>query len=156
MQKFKLATLNVLLYTRSGSKCTYDTLAFSWRFISFALAHVDTCVIEENTGSARASATYDGTTPSTLYSCSPLDTNPDYNVHIIGNYRNINGHTGNTFVSVQVDKKDPRPIILVFSSYEPVNWTLSIPDDIVIDKVVLVSLFLCLFSRNWSYIYYFF
>ena len=31
MQKFKLATLNVLLYTRSGAKCTYDTLAFSWR-----------------------------------------------------------------------------------------------------------------------------
>ena len=31
MQKFKLATLNVLLYTRSGAKWTYDTLAFSWR-----------------------------------------------------------------------------------------------------------------------------
>ena len=34
MQKFKLATLNVLLYTRSGAKCTYDTLAFSWRFVN--------------------------------------------------------------------------------------------------------------------------
>ena len=34
MQKFKLATLNVLLYTRSGAKCTYDTLAFSWRNVN--------------------------------------------------------------------------------------------------------------------------
>ena len=41
MQKFKLATLNVLLYTRSGAKCTYDTLAFSWRFIlSLILSNV--------------------------------------------------------------------------------------------------------------------
>ena len=37
MQKFKLATFNVLLCTRSGAKCTYDTLAFSWRFVKVLL-----------------------------------------------------------------------------------------------------------------------
>ena len=33
LQKIPVVTWDVLLYTSSGAKCTYDTLAFSWRFV---------------------------------------------------------------------------------------------------------------------------
>ena len=34
LQKIPVVTWDVLLYTSSGAKCTYDTLAFSWRYVS--------------------------------------------------------------------------------------------------------------------------
>ena len=33
LQKIPVVTWDVLLYTSSGAKCTYDTLAFSWRLV---------------------------------------------------------------------------------------------------------------------------
>ena len=34
LQKIPVVTWDVLLYTSSGAKCTYDTLAFSWRNVT--------------------------------------------------------------------------------------------------------------------------
>ena len=80
----------------------------------------------------------------TTYSCV-ADENCNYDVHIISNYEG-DGHTGfrihntgNTNVRLSVSGQGSKPLILVFVSYEPVNWILSIPSGVVIDKVLLVG-----------------
>ena len=44
-----------------------------------------------------------------------------------------------TDVNVNVDGSGSIPLVLVFVSYEPVNWILQIPSGVVIDTVMLVS-----------------
>ena len=90
--------------------------------------------------------TFEGTSQTT-YSCV-ANENCDNDVHIISNYEG-NGHTGfrvhntgNTRVNIQVSGRSSKPLILVFSSYEPVNWMLNIPSGVVIDRILLVSSFL--------------
>ena len=82
--------------------------------------------------------------PQTTYSCI-ADENCNYDVHIVGNYEG-NGHlgfrihhTGNTSVNIRVSGEGSKPLVLVFVSYEPVNWILNIPSGVVIDQVLLVS-----------------
>ena len=82
--------------------------------------------------------------PQTTYSCI-ANENCNYDVHILGNYEG-NGHlgfrihhTGNTIVNIRVSGQDSKPIVLVFVSYEPVNWILNIPSGVVIERVLLVS-----------------
>ena len=41
---------------------------------------------------------------------------------------------------VSVRGEDDKPLILVLTSYYPINWRLSIPDSVVFDKIILVSL----------------
>jgi len=79
----------------------------------------------------------------TTYSCVAND-NCNYDVHVIANYES-NGHsgfrihnTGNTNVNLAVTGTSSKPLILVFVSYEPVNWTLTIPTGVVIDRIILV------------------
>ena len=79
----------------------------------------------------------------TTYSCV-ADENCNYDVHIISNYEG-NGHTGfrvhntgNTDVQLSVSSQGSKPLVLVFVSYEPVNWILDIPSGVVIEKVLLV------------------
>ena len=86
--------------------------------------------------------TYAGSAQTT-YSCV-ADDNCNYDVHVIANYES-NGHTGfrvhntgNTRVNLAVTGTSSKPLILVFVSYEPVRWTLSIPSGVVIDRVILV------------------
>ena len=86
--------------------------------------------------------TYSGRAQTT-YSCVAND-NCNYDVHVIANYES-NGHTGfrihntgNTSVNLVVNGTSTKPLILVFVSYEPVRWTLSIPTGVVIDRVILV------------------
>ena len=86
--------------------------------------------------------TYSGRAQTT-YSCVAND-NYNYDVHVIANYES-NGHhgfrvhnTGNTGVNLAVTGTSTKPLILVFVSYEPVRWTLSIPSGVVIDRVILV------------------
>ena len=86
--------------------------------------------------------TYSGRAQTT-YSCVAND-NCNYDVHVIANYES-NGHhgfrihnTGNTRVNLRVTGTSAKPLILVFVSYEPVRWTLSIPSGVVIDRVILV------------------
>ena len=79
-----------------------------------------------------------------MYSCV-TDTNNNYDIHVIGNYES-NGHsgfrvheTGYTDLYLTVTGESARPLILVLTSYEPVEWTLHIPSGVIIDKVILVS-----------------
>ena len=44
-----------------------------------------------------------------------------------------------TDVNVNVNGSGSIPLVLVFVSYEPVNWMLQIPSGVVIDTVMLVS-----------------
>ena len=64
---------------------------------------------------------------------------------MVSNYEG-NGHhgfrihnTGNTRVQIRSSGESSKPLILVFVSYEPVNWILSIPNGVVIDRAILVS-----------------
>ena len=79
----------------------------------------------------------------TTYSCV-ADENCNYDVHVISNYEG-NGHTafrvhntGNTNVQLSINGQGSKPLVLVFVSYEPVNWILDIPSEVVIEKVLLV------------------
>ena len=79
------------------------------------------------------------------------DTNNNYDIHVIGNYES-NGHsgfrvheTGYTDLYLTVTGESSRPLILVLTSYEPVEWTLHIPSGVIIDKVIIVSqIYTCL------------
>ena len=46
---------------------------------------------------------------------------------------------GDTNVNILSGGQSGRPIVLVFASYEPVNWILNLPAGITISKVIVVS-----------------
>ena len=79
----------------------------------------------------------------TTYSCV-VNNNCNYDVHVIVNYESDGHHgfrihnTGDTSVNLRVTGTSTKPLILVFISYEPVRWSLSIPSGVVIDRVILV------------------
>ena len=82
--------------------------------------------------------------PQTNYSCV-ANENCNYDVHMIGNYEGDSVHgffrrrtVGTTRVDVRVTGVGTKPLVLVFSSYEPVKWILNVPTDVVIDKIILV------------------
>jgi hypothetical protein len=79
----------------------------------------------------------------TTYTCTPDNSSPLYEVHVLGVYEVINRRpprAGNARVNIISRGKSNRPIVLVLVSYEPVNWILiNIPSDITISKVILVS-----------------
>jgi hypothetical protein len=73
---------------------------------------------------------------STTYSCVAND-NCIYQVHILKS-NGIGVHSdGFIDLYVTVTGSNPRPLILVLCSYEPIQWTLHLPDDFIIDRVVL-------------------
>ena len=89
--------------------------------------------------------TYNGQSQTT-YSCV-ANENCNYDVHVISNYEGDYNHgfgpvtrSGNTNVELRVSGHGSKPLVLVFVSYEPVNWILSIPSGVVIEKVLLVSI----------------
>ena len=47
---------------------------------------------------------------------------------------------GDTNVNILSGNQSGRAIVLVFASYEPVNWILNLPAGITISKVILVSI----------------
>ena len=82
----------------------------------------------------------------TTYSCV-ADENCDYDVHVISNYEGDYNHgfgpvtrAGTTNVQLRVSGQSSKPLVLVFVSYEPVNWVLNVSSGAVIEKVLLVSL----------------
>ena len=69
-------------------------------------------------------------------------------VHIISNYEGEYNHgfgpvtsAGSTNVQLRVSGEGSKPLVLVFVSYEPVNWILSIPEGVTIEKILLVIFF---------------
>ena len=67
---------------------------------------------------------------------------------MIANYESSNGHhgigiprlVGDTHVQFNINGQSSKPIILVFTSYEPVNWQLSLPSGVVVNRILVVSL----------------
>ncbi|CAB4024302.1 myosin light chain kinase, smooth muscle-like [Paramuricea clavata] len=81
----------------------------------------------------------------TTYTCTPENSSPLYEVHVLAVYEVINRRpprAGNARVNIISRGKCNRPIVLVLASYEPVNWILNIPSDITISKVILVSYYI--------------
>ena len=102
-------------------------------------------MIQKDSNTSIGTPTTDGDLEST-YSCVASD-NCDYEVHVIGNYESSNGRhrfyiqrqTGDTYVYLTVSGQSSRPLILVFVSYEPVRWRLSVPSGVQINRVIVVS-----------------
>ena len=110
------------------------------------IARVGCCEVEEgvNDTVAVGTPTYDGSSQTT-YSCVS-SVRSQYEVHVISNYESDGQHgfgkthtTGTTDVNLNVDGSGSVPLVLVFVSYEPVNWILQVPSGVVIDTVLLVS-----------------
>ena len=109
-------------------------------------AHVSGCLIK------RSPSTYvglpsTGGRPETRYECISTATNCEYEVHVIANYESSNGRhgfgtprvAGDTYVNVNINGQSSKPLILVFISYEPVNWQLNLPTGVVVNKILIVS-----------------
>ena len=81
----------------------------------------------------------------TTQSCV-ANENCNYDVHVISNSESVRRHgfrsariAGTTNVDLRVTGDGSKPLILVFVSYSPVRWILSVPRGVVIDNIVLVS-----------------
>lgn len=105
-------------------------------------AIIGSCHIQKSAHNAAAHGGYNGE-PQTTYSCV-ADDNCNYDVHVLGMYKSTGRHilrhtNGYTDVYLTVTGNSTRPLILVVSSKEHVQWTLHIPPGVVIDRVIIVS-----------------
>ncbi|CAH1266914.1 PRMT7 [Branchiostoma lanceolatum] len=106
---------------------------------------VGSCAIRRGAAAAQAEA-YENAAPRETFSCV-ADDNNQYEVHVLGVYEGI-GH-------ISVFQQDPiqaaemnvyvtsgkvsKPLVLVLSSYEPVNWVLHLPDGVEVHQVLLIA-----------------
>ena len=79
------------------------------------------------------------------YSCIvPDNRNLNYDVHILSVYEATSNcgfrqhPTGTSYVNLNVSGEVVKPIILVLVSYEPIEWRLSVPSGVEIERVLLV------------------
>ena len=114
--------------------------------INFNAAISGQCRIQRGSSSAVGTPTFNGAT-QTNYSCV-ANENCNYDVHVISNYEGDYNHgfgpvtrSGSTNVRINIRGQVYRPLVLVFVSYEPVNWILSLSSGVTIEKVLLVSQF---------------
>ena len=98
------------------------------------VARIGDCHIEQSSDSPN------------VYSCLvPDNLNPNYDVHILSVYEASSNHffryhpTGTSNVRLFVSGEVLKPIVLVLVSYEPIEWRLSIPTGVEIERVLLVS-----------------
>ena len=112
--------------------------------MSHLIARVGGCEIQEGADIRVGTPTYDGSSQTT-YSCVS-GVHSQYEVHVISNYESDGQHgfgqtrtTGTTDVNLNVNGSGSVPLVLVFVSYEPVNWRLQVPSGVVIDTVLIVS-----------------
>ena len=106
-------------------------------------AHVANCLIRKDFRFSIGHPSIGFNLPTeTTYGCRAND-NCNYEVHVIGNYESSNGRhrvAGDIDVIMSVSgDSGGMPLILVLTSYEPVNWRLSVTSGVVIDRVILVS-----------------
>ncbi len=111
----------------------------------------ESCNVRSGATHSFVQATFGGSPRST--SGCVVSGNCNYEIHVLGNYES-NGHTGFrvhntgfTDVYLEVTGSSTRALILVLSSYEPVEWVLHIPVGVIIDRVILVS-WKSVFSRS--------
>lgn len=101
------------------------------------------CRIVSNSVKPLARPRYNKQSTQTVYSCKPVFSSAEYEVHALSVYEVINTSppsAGNATVQIIIRTTPNRPIILVLGSYEPVNWILNVPTGIIISKVILVSM----------------
>ena len=107
------------------------------------LADAFGCRIEVYSNTALGKPQYNNQPPRQIYSCTPGSSSPQYEVHVLAVYQVINTRppsAGNAAVNILSGGQSGRPIVLVFVSYEPVNWILNLPAGVTISKVILVSI----------------
>ena len=83
--------------------------------------------------------------PQITYSCV-ANNNCQNSVHVISTYEAVS--TGfavrsapiTVRITVSGDEEDTKPLILVLTSYYPVRWSLSIPQGVVIERLVVVRM----------------
>ena len=80
-----------------------------------------------------------------MYSCLvPDNLNPNYDVHILSVYKATSNRafqthpTGTSDVRLSLSREALKPIVLVLVSYEPVEWRLTVPSGVEIERVLLV------------------
>ena len=105
-------------------------------------AVVGSCHIEKGASTAVGTPTYRGNSQTT-YSCVAND-NCNYDVHFISNYEGsvtsfFSHHpTGTIRVGLNVIGQSTKPLILVLGSYEPIEWILTIPSGVTVDRAIMV------------------
>ncbi|KAJ7361912.1 hypothetical protein OS493_014558 [Desmophyllum pertusum] len=104
------------------------------------------CKIVMNSDAALAKPQYNQQY-RTNYSCTPVSSSTQYEVHVLGVYEAEVIHrrppvASDATVNIVSQRKSNRPIILVLGNYEPVNWILNIPAGITITKVILVAYYI--------------
>ena len=110
--------------------------------LSLRVAVVGSCHVERGASTAVGTPTYRGNSQTT-YSCVAND-NCNYDVHFISNYEgsvtsSFRHHpTGTINVDLNVIGQSTKPLILVLSSYEPIDWILSIPSGVTVDRAIMV------------------
>ena len=84
---------------------------------------------------------------ASVYSCLvPDNLNPNYDVHILSVYEATSSGssrthpTGFSNVSLSLSGEALKPIVLVLVSYEPVEWRLTVPSEVKIERVLLVGI----------------
>ena len=75
----------------------------------------------------------------TTYSCVTDCTGAQYEVHVIGMYSSYNFRNRNTIVEMTVCGESSKPLVLVLTSYEALNWTVNVPNGITIERILVVS-----------------
>ncbi|XP_078602742.1 uncharacterized protein LOC144876860 isoform X1 [Branchiostoma floridae x Branchiostoma japonicum] len=107
---------------------------------------VGSCAIRRASPTAQAAA-FQSSVPRETYSCV-ADDNSLYDVHVLGVYEGV-GQTwpfqqdpvaaAEMDVHVSAGKDYGKPLVLVLSSYEPVNWVLHLPAEVEVQEVLLVA-----------------
>ncbi|XP_078670521.1 uncharacterized protein LOC144910845 [Branchiostoma floridae x Branchiostoma belcheri] len=106
---------------------------------------VGSCAITRGSPVARAEA-FLAADPIETFSCV-ADDNNKYEVHVLAVYEAV-GPT-RSFLQDPTEAAEmevtvsagqlSKPLVLVFSSYEAVNWVLHLPDDIEVYRVILMA-----------------
>ena len=118
---------------------------FIW-FLVYS-AHVSGCLIKRSPSTYVGLPSTDGRPEMPYYGCVSSLLNCDYEVHVIANYESSNGHhgfgipsvPGSTYVHFNINGQSSKPLVLVFTSYEPVNWVLYLPSGVVVNRILVVS-----------------
>ncbi|XP_078588481.1 uncharacterized protein LOC144869249 [Branchiostoma floridae x Branchiostoma japonicum] len=106
---------------------------------------VGSCEIRSGSPAAQAEAFQDSE-PRQTYSCV-ADDNNQYEVHVLGVYEGVGrrsdvrqSNIGAAEINVHVTAGQvSKPLVLVLSSYEAVNWVLHLPEDVEVHKVLLIA-----------------
>ena len=119
-------------------KCISDSIYFC------SAALVGNCRIEKNSPNA-VGLPMEAGLDAPLYSCTPAGSggaNCGREVHVIANYDC--GPSSVVSVSVTMDStrhssNNSKPLVFILMNSRPIHWLLEIPDNVTVQRVILVS-----------------